>query len=163
MRKFILATTEKHKIIPTILSRCQIFDFKRIQIKDIVSQLKSIADQEKRVIGDEALHLIAQKADGAMRDALSIYDKVVSTVEGDISYKEVADNLNVLDYDYYFQIIDAAIKEDFAFIDADAIMILSKKASKQNNLPLGLMEHLRQLLLGKRSQRLLKSLKLVSS
>jgi len=93
--KFILATTEKHKIIPTILSRCQIFDFRRIQIKDIVSQLNTIAKKEKRKIDDEALHLVAQKADGAMRDALSIYDKVVSSVEGNIGYKEVAENLKL--------------------------------------------------------------------
>ncbi|MBT8230218.1 MAG: DNA polymerase III subunit gamma/tau, partial [Bacteroidia bacterium] len=111
--KFILATTEKHKIIPTILSRCQIFDFRRIQIPDIVRQLEFISGQEKRNIDQEALHLIAQKADGALRDALSIYDKIISTVEGDITYKDVADNLNVLDYDYYFRIIDSAIKEDF--------------------------------------------------
>ena len=107
--KFILATTEKHKIIPTILSRCQIFDFKRIQIKDIVVQLKDIAEKENKNISDDALHLIAQKADGAMRDGLSIYDKIISSVEGDIEYKDVADNLNVLDYEFYFKIVDGAI------------------------------------------------------
>jgi len=146
--KFILATTEKHKILPTILSRCQIFDFRRIQIKDIVSQLKSIAKKEKRKIDDEALHLIAQKADGAMRDALSIYDKVVSSVEGNISYKEVAENLNVLDFEYYFKITDAAIKEDLS-----AIMLIFddivKKGFETEQFVLGMMEHLRQLLLVK--------------
>ena len=88
--KFILATTEKHKIIPTILSRCQIFDFRRIQVKDIVTQIREIAKKEQREFDEEALHLIGQKADGAMRDALSIYDKIVSTIEGPISYKDVA-------------------------------------------------------------------------
>jgi len=146
--KFILATTEKHKILPTILSRCQIFDFRRIQIKDIVSQLQNIAKKEKRKIDDEALHLIAQKADGAMRDALSIYDKVVSSVEGKISYKEVAENLNVLDFEYYFNITDAAIKEDL-----NAIMLIFddivKKGFETEQFVLGMMEHLRQLLLVK--------------
>ena len=146
--KFILATTEKHKIIPTILSRCQIFDFRRIQIKDIVSQLKTIIKKEKRKIDDEALHLIAQKADGAMRDALSIYDKVVSSVEGNISYKDVAENLNVLDYEYYFKLIDAALKEDLSQI----MMIFDdivKKGFETEQFVLGMMEHLRQLLLVK--------------
>jgi len=144
--KFILATTEKHKIIPTILSRCQIFDFKRIQIKDIIEQLSDIAKKEKRVIKEDALHLIAQKADGAMRDALSIYDKVISSVEGDITYKEVANNLNVLDYDYYFKIVDAAIKEDLAelmIINDDII----KKGFEAEQFVIGLMAHLRDLLM----------------
>ena len=143
--KFILATTEKHKIIPTILSRCQIFDFRRIQVKDIVAQLKSIADKENRNLDDEALHLIAQKADGAMRDALSIYDKVTSSAVGDITYKSVAENLNVLDHDYYFQIVDAAIKEDLSslMVIVDDIF---RKGFESEQFILGLMEHLRQLL-----------------
>ncbi len=143
--KFILATTEKHKIIPTILSRCQIFDFRRIQVKDIVVQLKAIAKKENRQIDDEALHLVAQKADGAMRDALSIYDKVTSSTAGDIDYKSVAENLNVLDHDYYFHIVDAAIKEDLSnlMVTVDDIF---KKGFEAEQFILGLMQHLRQLL-----------------
>ena len=144
--KFILATTEKHKIIPTILSRCQIFDFKRILIPDIVTQLKSIAEKESRTIDDDALHLIAQKADGAMRDALSIYDKVISSIEGDISYKAVADNLNVLDYDYYFKIIDAAMKEDLPSIMVIYDEIVKRGFEPEQFIP-GLMSHLRDLLM----------------
>ncbi len=146
--KFILATTEKHKIIPTILSRCQIFDFRRIQIQDIVEQLHSISKQEERNIDDEALHLIAQKADGAMRDALSIYDKVISSVEGDITYKDVAENLNVLDYDYYFKIVDAAIKEDFSTMMLIYDGIVKSGFEAEQFIP-GLMEHLRDLLMVK--------------
>ena len=146
--KFILATTEKHKIIPTILSRCQIFDFKRIQIKDIVVQLKDIAEKENKNISDDALHLIAQKADGAMRDGLSIYDKIISSVEGDIEYKDVADNLNVLDYEFYFKIVDGAIKEDMTevmLINNDII----RKGFESEQFVLGLMNHLRDLLMVK--------------
>jgi DNA polymerase-3 subunit gamma/tau len=146
--KFILATTEKHKIIPTILSRCQIFDFRRIQIKDIVKQLRHIAEQEKREIDDDALHLIAQKSDGAMRDALSIYDKIISSVEGSIGFKEVAENLNVLDYDYYFRLVDFAVKEDLPQLML-LIDEIFKYGFEAEQLVLGLMEHLRQLLLVK--------------
>lgn len=103
---FILATTEKHKIIPTILSRCQIFDFNRIKIDDIAKQLNSIADQEKVTAEVDGLHIIALKADGAMRDALSMFDQIVSFAGNTITYKDVIDNLNVLDYDYYFKISD---------------------------------------------------------
>lgn len=109
---FILATTEKHKIIPTILSRCQIFDFKRIQIEDIVSHLKNVAEQENINVENDALHVIAQKADGAMRDALSIFDRVVSFSGDTITYKDVIDNLNVLDYDYYFRLVDHFLECD---------------------------------------------------
>jgi len=146
--KFILATTEKHKIIPTILSRCQIFDFRRIQLKDIVAQLKKISGEEGRNIDEEALHLIAQKSDGALRDALSIFDKVISSADGDISYKEVADNLNILDYDYFFRIVDSAIKEDLPalMLTLDEIF---KYGFEPEQLTLGMMEHLRQLLLVK--------------
>lgn len=149
--KFILATTEKHKIIPTILSRCQIFDFRRIQVKDIVSQLQYIAEQEGRKIDEDALHLIAQKSDGALRDALSIYDKIVSSVEKDISYKDVAENMNVLDYDYYFKLVDNALKEDLS-----GLMLLLddiyKYGFESEQLVLGMMEHLRQILLVKDTQ-----------
>lgn len=103
---FILATTEKHKIIPTILSRCQIFDFNRIKIGDIVGHLEYVAKNEGVEIEHEALNVVAQKADGAMRDALSIFDQIVSFSGKTISYQNVISNLNVLDYDYYFRLID---------------------------------------------------------
>ncbi len=103
---FILATTEKHKIIPTILSRCQIFDFNRIKISDISGHLSHVAKSESVAIEGEALNVIAQKADGAMRDALSIFDQIVSFSGRNITYKDVISNLNVLDYDYYFRIVD---------------------------------------------------------
>jgi DNA polymerase-3 subunit gamma/tau len=109
---FILATTEKHKIIPTILSRCQIFDFNRIKVKDIADHLGSIAIKEGITAEPEALHLIAQKADGALRDALSIFDQIVTFVGTNLSYKSVIENLNILDYDYYFRIIESTQKED---------------------------------------------------
>ncbi|HOO99888.1 MAG TPA: DNA polymerase III subunit gamma/tau, partial [Bacteroidales bacterium] len=104
---FILATTEKHKIIPTILSRCQIFDFNRIRIEDIVKRLEYVAAKESVTAEEEALHIIAQKADGALRDALSIFDQVVSLCGRNISYHDVIGNLNVLDYEYYFKLTDS--------------------------------------------------------
>ncbi|MCD4746035.1 MAG: DNA polymerase III subunit gamma/tau [Bacteroidales bacterium] len=104
--KFILATTEKHKIIPTILSRCQIYDFKRITIDDIAKHLDFVAKSEDVTAESDALHVIAQKSDGALRDALSIFDQIVSYAGKNITYKNVIDNLNVLDYDYYFKITD---------------------------------------------------------
>ncbi|MDR0612765.1 MAG: DNA polymerase III subunit gamma/tau [Dysgonamonadaceae bacterium] len=109
---FILATTEKHKILPTILSRCQIYDFNRIGINDIVEYLEYVAKQENISCEREALNIIAQKADGGMRDALSIFDQVVSFSQGNVTYKTVIENLNVLDYDYYFRITDAILQND---------------------------------------------------
>jgi DNA polymerase-3 subunit gamma/tau len=109
---FILATTEKHKIIPTILSRCQIFDFKRIGVSDAVSYLKYIAEQQGITADEDALHIIAQKADGAMRDALSIFDRIVSFSGTHLSKEAVKDNLNVLDYETYIQITDLIIDGD---------------------------------------------------
>ncbi len=109
---FILATTEKHKIIPTILSRCQIFDFKRITVKDAASYLKYIAENQGIEADDDALHIIAQKADGAMRDALSIFDRVVSFSGKSLTRKAVTENLNVLDYDTYFTATDYILKHD---------------------------------------------------
>ena len=103
---FILATTEKHKILPTILSRCQIYDFNRININDIVDYLEYVASQEKVRFEKEALNVIAQKADGGMRDALSIFDQIVSFSQGNVTYQAVIENLNVLDYDYYFRMTD---------------------------------------------------------
>ena len=110
--KFILATTEKHKIIPTILSRCQIFDFKRIQITDITNHLLFIAKSEGITAEQEALNIIAQKADGALRDALSIFDQIISFSGNEIKYKDVIQNLNILDYEYYFRITDALHNSD---------------------------------------------------
>ncbi|MDH3795719.1 MAG: DNA polymerase III subunit gamma/tau, partial [Flavobacteriaceae bacterium] len=109
---FILATTEKHKIIPTILSRCQIFDFKRITINDIATYLQYIAEQQGIEADDDALHIIAQKADGAMRDALSIFDRIVSFAGKKISRKSVTENLNVLDYDIYFKATDLILENN---------------------------------------------------
>ncbi|MBL7969036.1 MAG: DNA polymerase III subunit gamma/tau [Prolixibacteraceae bacterium] len=111
---FILATTEKHKIIPTILSRCQIFDFNRIKISDISGHLGHVAKSESVSIESEALNVIAQKADGAMRDALSIFDQIVSFSGKSITYKDVISNLNVLDYDYYFRLVDLFLKNDIS-------------------------------------------------
>lgn len=110
--KFILATTERHKIIPTILSRCQVYDFRRIAIKDIVHQLEKICKEESLQAEPEALYLIAQKADGAMRDALSIFDRIRSYSEQQITYQAVLENLNILDYDYYFRFFNAFLSED---------------------------------------------------
>ena len=110
---FILATTEKHKVIPTILSRCQIYDFNRIEIDAIVGQLQKIAKSEGVEAEEEALHIIAQKADGAMRDALSMFDLIATfSSDGKITYQGTIDNLHILDYDYYFRITDALINED---------------------------------------------------
>ena len=121
---FILATTEKHKIIPTILSRCQIYDFSRIGINDIVDNLEYIAQSEKVNFEKEALNAIAQKADGGMRDALSIFDQVVSFSAGNVTYKSVIENLNVLDYEYYFQLTDAILAKNVSqsFLTLDEIM-----------------------------------------
>lgn len=109
---FILATTEKHKIIPTILSRCQIFDFNRIQIPDIAKHLAKISEKEGIAAEPDALHIIAQKADGALRDALSIFDQIVAFAGNEITYQAVIDNLNILDYDYYFKVTDHLLKEE---------------------------------------------------
>ena len=109
---FILATTEKHKIIPTILSRCQIFDFKRIQIADIAEHLAYVAKNEGIEAEQEALHIIAQKADGALRDALSIFDQIISFCGDKLTYQAVIQNLNILDYDYYFKVTDALYNSD---------------------------------------------------
>lgn len=111
---FILATTEKHKILPTILSRCQIYDFNRIGIGDIAGQLQFVAQSENVEAEDDALNIIAMKADGGMRDALSIFDQVASFGNGKITYQHVIDNLNVLDYDYYFQLTDAFLNGDLS-------------------------------------------------
>ena len=111
---FILATTEKHKILPTILSRCQIFDFNRIKVADMANHLASIADKEGVSYDRDGLHIIAQKADGGLRDALSMFDQIVSFSNKEVTYQAVIDNLNILDYDYFFRLTDAIIQEDSA-------------------------------------------------
>ncbi|MBR3558283.1 MAG: DNA polymerase III subunit gamma/tau [Bacteroidales bacterium] len=144
--KFIMATTEKHKIIPTILSRCQVFDFKRINDNDIVKHLQYVAQQEGVTAEEDALRVVATKADGALRDALSIFDQLVSFSGKNITYKEAIDNLNVLDVDNYFQIMDIVFSEDVsgALILLDDI--LAKGFDGQNFIS-GLAAHIRNLLL----------------
>lgn len=142
---FILATTEKHKIIPTILSRCQIFDFKRIQVPSMVSHLESICATEGIKAEPEALHVIAQKADGALRDALSIFDRIVSFNGEQIRYEDVITNLNVLDYDFFFRTVDAMIAED----QSQVLLLLNDVVNKGFDPDLfinGLASHLRDLL-----------------
>ena len=145
---FILATTEKHKIIPTILSRCQIYDFNRIKVEDGVEYLRHIASQEGVTADDEALNLIAHKADGGMRDALSMFDKAVSFCGTTLNYKDVASTLNVLDYDTYFSITDMLLGGDYvnALIAFDGV--LAKGFSPQVFIA-GLSAHMRDLLMSK--------------
>lgn len=146
--KFILATTEKHKIIPTILSRCQIFDFNRIRIKDMTQQLEIICKNEGIDCTDEAMHLIAQKADGAMRDALSIFDRITSFSGKSITAKDVIENLNILDYEYFFKITDAFVVEDVA----TALVIFDEVVNKGFDGDIfinGLAEHFRNILVCK--------------
>jgi DNA polymerase-3 subunit gamma/tau len=145
---FILATTEKHKIIPTILSRCQIFDFNRIKIEDIVKRLTFVASREGITTEEEALHVIGQKADGAMRDALSIFDQIASLCGKNITYKDVIENLNVLDYEYYFKTIDGALAGDVSSVLLTFNEIL-EKGFDGNNFISGLNSHLRDLLVSK--------------
>ncbi len=141
---FILATTEKHKIIPTILSRCQIYDFNRMSIADMVAHLRSIAAKESIKTDEEALHLIAEKADGAMRDALSIFDKLASFSPDGVFYNDVLKNLHVLDYDYYFRITEALIAQNTgeALLTFDEIL---KKGFPGDIFLEGLGQHLRNL------------------
>jgi len=144
---FILATTEKHKVIPTILSRCQIFDFNRIQISDITERLEDIAQKENIEAEHEALHLLAQKADGALRDALSLFDLIVTYSSGNkITYKDTAKNLHILDYDYYFEITDRLLHEDLSRTLSIFNDILKKGFDGQNFI-VGLAEHFRNLLI----------------
>ncbi len=145
---FILATTEKHKIIPTILSRCQIFDFNRINVDDIVQRLSWVAGKEGVKAEHEALHVIATKADGAMRDALSIFDQIVSFSGRNISYADVIANLNVLDYEYYFRITSAAMGGDVTSVLLTFNEILSKGFDGYNFMA-GLNNHLRDLLVSR--------------
>ena len=148
---FVLATTEKHKILPTILSRCQIYDFQRIGVNDTVEHLQYVALQEGVTAEAEALNIIAQKADGGMRDALSIFDQVVSFTGGNITYKSVIDNLNVLDYDYYFRLITSFLTGDVrsALLVFDEIL---NHGFEGHNFISGLSSHFRDLLVSKDAQ-----------
>lgn len=148
---FILATTEKHKIIPTILSRCQVYDFNRITVADIVRQLQYIADREGVNAEPEALNVIAQKADGGMRDALSIFDQVVSYTSGNITYRAVIENLNVLDYEYYFRLTDAILSGSVV----DCLLILNdilNHGFEGQYVITGITSHFRDLLVCKDAQ-----------
>ncbi len=145
---FILATTEKHKIIPTILSRCQIFDFKRIRVVDISNHLKYIATKEGINYDEQGLHIIAQKADGALRDALSIFDQTSSFTNQNITYQNVIENLNVLDYDYFFKMMDAI----GSFQIANTLLIYNdvmRKGFDGHQFVVGLSEHIRNLMVCK--------------
>lgn len=146
---FILATTEKHKVIPTILSRCQIFDFNRIEVKDISVQLEKIAQNEGVATEAEALHLIAQKADGAMRDALSFFDLIVTFSHGKkVTYATTIENLHILDYDYYFRMCTALFEEN----TSETLLIFDeilKKGFDGHNFIVGLAGHFRDLMVCK--------------
>ncbi|MFV0366013.1 MAG: DNA polymerase III subunit gamma/tau [Mangrovibacterium sp.] len=143
--KFILATTEKHKILPTILSRCQIYDFNRMTIDDTVKHLQSVAEKEGVEVEAAALNVIAQKADGAMRDALSIFDQIVSFCGKQVTYQQAIQNLNVLDYDYYFRAVDALLKHDVS-----TVLLLFNDVLQHgfdgHHFVIGLSTHLRDLL-----------------
>ncbi|MEG1999630.1 MAG: DNA polymerase III subunit gamma/tau, partial [Bacteroidales bacterium] len=147
---FILATTEKHKILPTILSRCQIYDFQRISISDTVEHLRYVAQSEKIKAEDEALTVIAQKSDGGMRDALSIFDQMSAFSGGNITYKTVIENLNLLDYDYYFRLTEAFLSGDVptALMVFDAVL---RGGFEAQYFISGLSNHLRDLLVCKDS------------
>lgn len=145
---FILATTEKHKIIPTILSRCQIFDFTRIKVSDITKHLKYVAKNEDVSVENEGLNVIAQKADGAMRDALSIFDQIVSFSGKKVTYHDVITNLNVLDYDYYFRLVDQFLKNEVAEVLLTFNDILNHGFDGHHFIT-GLSSHLRDLLVCK--------------
>ena len=149
---FILATTEKHKIIPTIISRCQVFDFSRITVNDVVEHLKYVADSEGITADIDGLAVIAQKADGAMRDALSIFDQIVAFSGKNITYQSVVENLNVLDYDIFFDIVNSISQHDYlsAMLTLDSKVIA--KGFDMLNFLSGLSHHLRNVLVAKHPQ-----------
>jgi len=149
--KFILATTEKNKVLPTILSRCQVFNFNRIKTEDITRYLEKIAVKENHQYELEALRIIAEKADGGLRDACSIYDQMAAFTQGNITKQAVIENLHVLDYDYYFQLTEAFLNQDHTQILLLLDSILTKGFDPQNVL-VGLIDHLRYLLLAKDPQ-----------
>ena len=150
---FILATTEKHKILPTILSRCQIYDFARMEVPDVVAHLKRVADQEGYTYEETALNVIARKADGGMRDALSIFDQVAAFTGGNITYRQVIENLNVLDYDYYFDLTDTLLRRDIPKVMLTLNEILSK-GFETHHFMSGLAAHFRDLLVSRDAQTL---------
>lgn len=150
---FILATTEKHKILPTILSRCQIYDFNRMEIADTVEHLKHVAEKEGIRYEEEALGIIAQKADGGMRDALSIFDQVASFSNGDITYHKVIEDLNILDYEYYFRVTEQLLKRDIPAVLLTLNDVLSRGFAG-NHFMAGLARHFRDLLVSGDAQTL---------
>lgn len=145
---FILATTEKHKIIPTILSRCQTYDFSRISVEDIVSNLKNISEKEGITADSDSLHIIAQKADGAMRDALTIFDQMVAFCGKELKYDQIIKNLNVLDYEYYFRVTEMILEGNYKEILMVFDEILSKGFNALHFIG-GLSSHFRDLLMSK--------------
>lgn len=150
---FILATTEKHKILPTILSRCQVYDFSRITVQNTVEHLKYVAEKEGYTVEEDALNLIAQKADGGMRDALSIFDQMVSFTQGNVTYQATLDNLNILDAEYYFRLVDYMLSKD---IDS-ALLLFNEVLGKGfdgGNFIAGLAGHLRDLLVSRDAKTL---------
>ena len=145
---FILATTEKHKILPTILSRCQVYDFARITVQSTVDHLKYVAEKEGYTVEEEALNLIAQKADGGMRDALSIFDQLVSFTQGNVTYEATRDNLNILDSEYYFRVVDNVLAHDVE----SSLLLFNEVAGKGFDGGVfisGLASHLRDLLVSR--------------
>ena len=150
---FILATTEKHKILPTILSRCQIYDFERMTTNDIINHLKKVAEKEEITYEDEALNIIAEKADGGMRDALSVFDQAASFCQGNITYTKVTEDLNVLDTDNYFNIVDLCLQNKVS----DAMLLLNSIIAKGfagGHFINGLASHIRNVLMAKDAQTL---------
>jgi DNA polymerase-3 subunit gamma/tau len=145
---FILATTEKHKILPTILSRCQVYDFNRISVEDITAHLEKIASSENVKYEKDALHIIAQKADGALRDALSIFDRLVTFTGANLTYAEVINNLNILDYDYYFKVTDMALEGDYQGL-LNVFNEILDKGFDGSHFNAGLAEHFRNLLVSR--------------
>ena len=150
---FILATTEKHKILPTILSRCQVYDFSRITVQNTVEHLKYVAEKEGYTVEEDALNLIAQKADGGMRDALSIFDQMVSFTQGNVTYQATLDNLNILDAEYYFRLVDYMLSKD---IDSSLLLFneVLGKGFDGGNFIAGLAGHLRDLLVSRDAKTL---------
>ena len=145
---FILATTEKHKVLPTILSRCQVYDFARITVADIIAHLQYVATQEGITVGEDALNVVAQKADGGMRDALSIFDQLVAFCGNTITYEQTIEVLNVLDSDYYFRLVDAARKNDVS----GALLLLDEVLQRgfdAGHFITGFAQHLRDVLVSK--------------
>ncbi len=145
---FILATTEKHKVLPTILSRCQVYDFTRITVADIIAHLQYVAQQEGVTVGEDALNVVAQKADGGMRDALSIFDQLVAFCGNNITYEQTIEVLNVLDSEYYFRLVDAALKHDVS----GALLLLNdvlQRGFDAGHFVTGFAQHLRDVLVSK--------------